>query len=253
MTPWVWTALLVNLFATGYGWMSLRRGYQSHIGAFTLGIISVTLTTLALGERGELRGACPLSDPGEIFLFIAWSLSIFFVLTGGAYRVSLLGLFTSPATALFLGLVLVPGMLTESPVRATELDPWKESHAATSVLAFGALGLGALAGVMFLILDSRLKQQKAGWVSMKMPPVSTLVTSISRLLLLGVIVLTLGIIAGFLTSLESGLVHLIAAGGVWVAYLVLLGWYKWIGITPRVFARLTIALFALSCITFAVI
>lgn len=250
---WTITALLVSLFATIYGWSRLKRGLPTKTTSFVLGIAICASISMALGARGEVRGACPLMDAGEIFLFIAWSLSLFYVLTGGTYRVSLLGLFTAPTITLFLGLVLIPGMLTENPEKAGLLDPWKESHAATSILAFGGLGLGALAALMFLILDNKLKQGRPGWLSMKMPPVNTLISSVSRLLGLGVVILTIGIICGVITSLESGLLHLIAAGGVWIAYCVLLIWYKWKGMPPKRFARWTLGLFLLSCITFTFI
>ncbi len=244
---------MVSLTSAVLGWVRLKSGQASKTVSFVLGIVSCVSITMALGVRGELRGACPLMDAGEVFLFIAWSLSLVYVLTGGTYRVSLLGLFSAPMVALFLGLVLVPGMLSENPVRAEHLDPWKESHAATSVLSFGALGLGALAAFMFLVLDTRLKAQKAGWVSMKMPPVNTLVQSVDRLLLLGVVVLSLGIAAGFVTTIESGLSHLITAGGVWIAYVALLVWYKWQGMPPKLFARITVGLFLLSCLLFFII
>ncbi len=250
MTLWIIIALLVSLGSTYYGWASLRRGMPNKVVTFALGIVTCLAITMALAARGEVRGACPLMDVGELFLFIAWSLSLFFVLTGGTYRVSLLGLFTSPTIALFLGIVLVPGLLTENPPKAQVLDPWKESHAATSILAFGGLGLGALASLMFLILDKRLKLGAPDWISMKLPPVNTLISSVSRLLTGGVVILTIGIIAGIISSLESGLVHLVAAGAVWVAYCVLLIWYKWKGMPPRSFALWTMGLFIISCVIF---
>jgi len=253
MIPWTVIALILSVFATAYGWVRVKQGQPVKTLSFVLGILVCISITVALSERGEVRGACPLMDAGEVFLFISWSLSLFYVLTGGTYRVSLLGLFTSPAIALFLGLVLIPGMLTINPEKVGELDPWKESHAATSVLAFGGLGLGALAALMFLILDKTLKQQRPDWVSMRMPPVNTLISSVSRLLALGVLILTIGIICGFVTSLESGLLHLIAAGGVWIAYCVLLFWYKWKGMPPKRFAFWTLGLFLVSCVTFTFI
>lgn len=249
-------ALTIAVLSTVIEWCMLRKGCSKRAISLlsgTLGVVVFILITLALRARGEVRGACPLFDAGEVFLFISWSLSLFYIFTGGTYRLSLLGLFTSPAVGVFLGLVLIPGMLTENPERAGSLDPWKESHAATSVLSYGALGLGALASVMFLILDRTLKGRSGGAFMMKMPPVSSLISSVVRLVILGVVILTLGIIAGFMTAKESGLVHLLIAGGVWLAYLVLMGWYHWKGMPPRKFAWATVILFLISCGIFFII
>lgn len=249
-------ALMTTVISTVVGWVMLKKEVSQKRVALVLGgigVLTFILITSALSERGELRGACPLSDAGEVFLFIAWSLSLFFVFTGGAYRISLLGLFSTPAIGVFLILVLIPGMLTENPQRAEELDPWKESHAATSVLSYGALGLSALASVMFLILDKTLKRQSSGSFMMKMPPVSSLLSAVERLLILGVVILTLGIIAGFMSARDSGLVHLLIAGGVWIAYLILISWYKWKGMPPRRFAWFTVVLFLISCGIFFII
>lgn len=246
-------ALILALISSVVGWTLVKQGKQSKLFSLIMGILILVLTTLALGARGELRGACPLMDSGEVFLFIAWSLSIFYVFTGGGYRLSLLGLFNMPLVSLLLGLVLIPGMLTENPVREEVLDPWKESHAATSVLSYGALGLAALSGLMFLILDKRLKVQSFDSLGDKLPPVRSLITSLYRLLIVGVVVLTLGIIAGVVSSLETGAAHLITAGGVWVAYLLLIVWYSWKGMPPRQLAYWSIGLFIASCGIFFII
>lgn len=246
-------ALISSVLSMMINLSMLGRGRSARWISLLLGGMVFALISVALGERGELRGACPLFDMGEVFLFIAWSLSLFYVLTGGIYRISLLGLFTAPLVSLFLGMVLLPGMLTEVEAATGELDPWKESHAATSVLSYGALGLAALASMMFLILDKRLKAQLSGGLSSKMPPVSTLVDSVKRLLVLGVVILTLGIVAGFVSHQESGLVHLLVAGAVWVAYVALLVWYYWRGLPPRILARAVILLFVLSCGIFIII
>jgi len=130
---------------------------------------------------------------------------------------------------------------------------WTSIALTTSVLSFGGLGLGALSSLMFLILDRGLKKQNTGGFSKKLPPVNTLINSVSRLLWLGVIILTIGIICGIISSRESGLAHLIAAGGVWIAYCILLIWYQWKGIPPNRFAQWTLGLFVISCVTFTFI
>jgi len=245
--------LLLIMLSSVVGWLRLRRGYIDKWVGLTVGGVSCALLTLWLVERGGMRGACPLVDPGEMLVYLGWALTLFYIVIGGVYRSSLIGLFTAPVVAMSLVGALLPGMLSEAPERVSVVDPWKEGHAAMSVLSYGALGMAALASVMFLILDKRLKQQQAGWLSRKMPPVSRLVTSIYRLVLLGVVMLTVGIGAGVMTHGDSGLDHTIVAVIVWGAYVSLLACYHQRGLTPRTLSRWTLGLFMASCVVFSVI
>ena len=62
-----------------------------------------------------------------------------------------------------------------------------------SVLAYGALALAAVAGVMFLVLDRQLKEHHLkGGLFKYMPPVRELLVSLERLLWLGMVLLTVG-------------------------------------------------------------
>jgi len=244
-------ATLLALIGAVWGIISVHRGTRSSwtvvwmVATFfcQLGFLSI---------RGDLRGACPLTDPGEIRAFLAWSLTLFYLLTGPAYRISLLGVFTAPLVVLFQILALVPGALTENPARVAATNPWGETHSATSVLAYGALALAAVAGVMFLVLDRQLKEHhlKSG-LFRNLPPVRELLTSSERLLWIGTLLLTIGTVAGFMMPRTGFSNHLIAALVVWIAYLVLIGIKRIRGMTGRRFALSTVALFILSLMVFA--
>jgi ABC-type uncharacterized transport system permease subunit len=122
-----------------------------------------------------------------------------------------------------------------------------------SVLAYGALALAAVAGVMFLVLDKQLKEHhlKSG-LFRNLPPVRELLVSLERLLWLGMLLLTVGVVAGVLMPLgKDAMAHLIAAVGVWLGYVVLMVTKRVRGITGRRFALGAVALFVLSLGVFA--
>ncbi len=206
-----------------------------------------------LSARGEMRAACPLMDRGEILAFLAWSLTLFYLLVGSAYRISLLGVFTAPVVFFFQAIALIPGVFELTPLRQGGGNPWYETHSAMSVLSYGALALAAIAGVMFLVLDRQLKEQQLkGGLFKNLPPVRELLISLERLLWLGVGLLTLGIIAGFLMpQTTSAWAHLIAALAVWISYIVLLGVKKVRGLTGRRLSLSSVVLFLLSLFVFA--
>jgi ABC-type uncharacterized transport system permease subunit len=106
---------------------------------------------------------------------------------------------------------------------------------------------------MFLVLDRQLKEHHlTSGLFRNLPPVRELLTSLERLLWLGGVLLTIGIVAGFLmprTEVAWG--HLLAAVTVWVSYLVLIGVKMVRGLTGRRLSLSAVALFILSLVVFA--
>jgi ABC-type uncharacterized transport system permease subunit len=234
------------------GLLVLRHGNKSHWTMWwMIAVMGCQIGYLIL--RGEMRGACPLRSIGEISVYLAWSLTLFYLLIGPVYRISLLGVFTAPVVVLFQGFALLPGRLLENPVRVLNTNPWGETHSAISVLAYGALALAAVAGVMFLVLDHQLKEhQLKGGLFRNLPPVRELLISLERLLWLGMGLLTIGLVAGLMMPHgKDAMAHLIAAVAVWAGYLTLMAVKRIRGITGRRFALGAVALFVLSLGVFA--
>jgi ABC-type uncharacterized transport system permease subunit len=235
------------------GLLVLRHGRKSPWTVWWM--IAVMLCQLGyLSVRGEMRGACPLRSIAEISVFLAWSLTLFYLLVGPAFRISLLGVFTAPAVAIFQGFALLPGKLDPNPARVLNTTFWGETHSATSVLAYGALALAAVAGVMFLVLDRLLKEHHLkGGLFKSLPPVRELLVSLERLLWLGMALLSMGLLAGILMPHESpgAWKHVFIASGVWGSYLALIVVKRVRGLTGRRFALGAVVMFFLSLVVFA--
>jgi len=248
-----WLVIATLLASAGgvFGWHAIRKGSSSRAAFFwMLGAFVAQL--MALEWRGSLRGQCPLNDVGEICLFLAWSMTLFYLVTGTTYRLSLLGTFTVPLVVVLQVTALVPGAFVESPVRVETVDAWREFHAAFSVLSYGALALSAVAGFMFLVLNHRLKSHHfKGGLVYGMPSVHRLVTAMGRITMVGWIVLTVGVISGM--KMEGGAMnaHLLVATVTWVLYAVLLGIYFVRGLPGRQLAWAVLVLFIVSLLVFA--
>jgi ABC-type uncharacterized transport system permease subunit len=265
MDRWLLIAstLLAVIGSVG-GMVAVHHGKRSRWTAVLMaGVLVCQIAVLAL--RGGQRGVCPLADRGEILVFLAWSLTLFYLLVGPAYRISLLGVFTAPVVVVLQLIALVPGVLDACPQPSTGGNPWHEMHSATSVLAYGAFALASVAGVMFLVLDRQLKEHHLqSGLFRHLPPVRGLLVSLERLLWLGCGLLTLGILAGFLMphgkespGLAPGgghsrvIGHLLAALAVWAGYFGLLIVKTVRGLTGRQLALLAVAWFVLSLGVFA--
>ncbi|MGE9266832.1 MAG: cytochrome c biogenesis protein CcsA [Verrucomicrobiales bacterium] len=247
-TGWLILASALAVAGSLVGWRGLKSG-QGHAFWWMAAVFVCQL--FFLQWRGELRGRCPLQDIGEIAAFLAWSLTFFYLVTGPGYRVSLLGMFTAPLVVLFQIVALWPGAMSQEVVKATEINPWAEAHAAFSVLSYGALALSAVAGVMFLVLNRRLKAHEfKGGLTKGMPSVHRLVGVMGRLAVIGWGILTVGVVTGFMMEGGAWSRHLVLALVVWLAYALLLGVFYFRGMPPRWMAWLLVALFAVSLFVF---
>ncbi len=236
-----------------WGGLSVHRGLRTW---WTLILIAAAFLVqiLFLNLRGEMRGACPLRDIGEILVFLAWSLTFFYLVVGRSYRLSLVGLFTAPVVVVFQLLALYSGVMDVDPVRCIGVDPWREAHSAVSVLAYGAFALAAVTAVMFLVLDRQLKDHhlKSG-LFRNLPPVRELLAAVLRLLWIGYLLLSAGIVAGWLMPHRGGWSHLLTAVAVWLVYGMLLLVKQWRGMTGRRLAVAAVGLFVLSLGVFALL
>jgi len=216
-------------------------------------LLSFGFQLMWLGMRGELRASCPLLDSGEILVFLAWSISLFYLIVGSAYRVTLLGMFSAPLVTVMLLIAMIPGMLDANPVKQTNVDYWGEMHSAISVLSYGALALGAVSAVMFLVLDRLLKtrEMKSGLFK-KMPTLHTIVGSVVRLTVIGVSFLSVGLACGFMMRTHAG-PHFWIAIVIWSAYVLLLGVWFVRGMTPKKMSLSVVVLLIASLAVFIVL
>ena len=247
------SATLTALIGAIWGMVSVHRGHRSPWTLIWM-LATLALQFGFLAIRSKAHAACPLADTGEILTFLAWSLTFFYLLIGPAYRISLLGVFTAPLVVVFQSVALLPGILTRNPRVIPGGNPWHETHAATSVLSYGALALAAVAAVMFLTLNHQLKEHhlKSG-LFRNLPPVRELLVSLTRLLWLGSALLTIGIIAGTLMPKDGAghVGHLLAAYASWAAYATLLAVKTIRGLTGRRLSLATVIIFLLSLGVFA--
>src|SRR4030095_820396 len=114
------------------------------------------LQTIFLSVRGHELGRCPITNLFEVFIFLAWSVALIYMLVGPAYRLSLMGAFTAPLVFLLQGFALIAPIDVRHAVK-TPANSWLEFHASISIVAYGAFGLACIAGVMYLVQESQLK------------------------------------------------------------------------------------------------
>lgn len=170
--------------------------------------------------RGQEHRRCPLTNQFEIFIFIGWSIMLLYFLVGTAYRLSLLGVFTAPLLAVLQALALLSPLDSAPAAPRSQINPWLEFHAAVALIAYAAFALACITGVMFLIQDHLIKRRRINALFHQLPPIHDLAKAITRMVLLGVVLLTVALAASFQIGIPITNTKMLFAWGVWALYVV---------------------------------
>jgi len=202
--------------------LSLRaRTFQPSRFSFIAIGLGFIFQTAFLYVRGHALGRCPLTNLFEVFIFLAWSIALIYMLVGPAYRLSLMGAFTAPLVLLLQGFALISPIDTRHLV-SVPANSWLEFHASMSLVAYGVFALACIAGVMYLLQERQLKTHQLHSIFYHLPPLTNLFAAITRLLWWGFALYTVGIVSGFFTGHPLPRVQVMAAIALWLLYAAIL-------------------------------
>jgi ABC-type uncharacterized transport system permease subunit len=204
-----------------------------------------------LALRGQQIRQCPLTNVPEMLIFVSWGLLGIYFVVGASFRWSLLGLFTYPMVLSLLVVSLIQPDPVLPPTSGHEF--WNEMHKAVSVLSYGAFALACVAGVMFLVQERQLKQRSFRGMLRGLPPLMNLGKVIRRLIVLGLLLLTFGIISAFLMPRATVAHALMPVYVVWGGYAAILLYARLRGISARREAWAAVLAFLLPLITLWII
>ena len=212
------------------------RPMRFNFFAIGLGFI---FQTAFLSVRGHALGRCPLTNLPEVFIFLAWSVALIYLLVGPVYRLSLMGAFTAPLVVLLQGFALTTPL--NEPVQVKlPANPWLEFHASMSLVAYGAFALACIAGIMYLVQERQLKTHQLHSIFYHLPPLTDLSIAITRLLWFGFGLYTLGLLSGFFVGQPLPWLQVICAIGVWLLYAAILQGHHLRRLAPKRVAALCI-------------
>jgi|SoiMethySBSTD1v2_1073268.scaffolds.fasta_scaffold228466_3 ABC-type transport system involved in cytochrome c biogenesis permease subunit len=248
------TLLVLSTFCFLFGFASTMHALGARVYRHSrLNLVAMlcgfVLQTAFLYVRGQALGRCPLTNLFEVLIFLSWSMVLFYLLIGPTYRLSLLGFFTSPLVFILQVFALltpwdVPGSIRVQP------NAWLELHAAVSIVAYGAFALAGVAGVMYLAQERQLKTHHLKSIFFHLPPICDLATANRRLVFAGLLLLSVGLVAGFaMGNLDRHAGKIAWSSGVWLLYAFLAGAEAWRRISPRRAAWFSVGAFAVVLAT----
>ncbi len=258
---WIWVATVVfaSTFVLGsYSALKLRRktGRPYILALVTFGWV---LQTIGLYARGLQYGGCPLSNQFELVQFMVWSAIAIYIFVGPAFRVSLLGVFTSGFACIFSILSILFGDW-DTPSREPIFgdSPWIETHAALALFSYGVFGVLTLTSAMYLLQSRSLKTKNVvGGLFPFLPSIVELVSINRRLLVMGFVILTVSLGIGykyFIQDLDSVLtIKLASTIAVWFAYAVTLTLRLKFSLSSKKFAWACIGIFIAALLSLAAV
>lgn len=248
-------AVFVYGLSTVYSVFLWRKGFRKDDRInYALLLLAGGLHTMALIGRGFSLQRCPVNNLYEAVAFVGWTITTTYLVVGAWPRLRFLGAFAAPV--LFcLGVFALFPALDQTGTGRELLKGWESLHAALILLSYGAFGLGFVAGTMYLTQAHDLKFDKLRAVLSLLPSIDRLEKVISRFVLAGLILLTVGLLLGVTTLRqrpEAPVIDMkvVWSAGVWLMYAALLVTHRWFAQGGRRFAWGAIASFAFVILTF---
>lgn len=251
-----------NFFALaviGYGLSAIysvflwRRGFRKD-DRINYGILALSFVshTTAMAMRGFSLSRCPVNNLFEAMMFIMWTIVASYLVLGLFRRFRFLGAFAAPIL-LAMGVFALMPALDAPEARSTRLA---SIHATFILLAYGAFGVGSIAAIMYLRVERDLKERKARAILSILPPIQRLELISTRLLVAGLVLLTIGLAMAPALMKQRFDVYfqpdakIIWSLLVWAAYAGLLVMRWWFSQGGRKFAWGAVGSFSFVLLTF---
>ncbi len=207
----------------------------------------VALHTLAMFKRGLTLQSCPVNNLYEATTFLLWALGLACLVYSLLPRLKFLAAFTAPVLFTVGVFALMPSLDPPHGPKPEFSGALRSLHAATSLLAYGAFGLAAVAAGMFLMQQHDLKVHKLRALLSLLPSIQRLGIITFRLAIAGFILFTIGLVAGALLPRPEGDSYISDPKVIWSVLL----WLAYLeSIVSRRFAAVIIVLFVFLLLTF---
>ncbi len=150
--------------------------------------------------------------------------------------------------------VLVSTYAPDTSSSVTEMSGGMLMHISTSILAYAVLTLAAIQSALVALQDHQLKHRHTRGIVQILPPLQLMERMLFELLLVGVLLLTVSILSGFVFVEDIFAQHLVHKTVLtivaWVLFSVLLWGHYQLGWRSQTAVRLTLAGFALLMLAF---
>jgi ABC-type uncharacterized transport system permease subunit len=249
-------AVLLYGSATVYSVFLWRKGFRRDdwVNYFLLAA-GVAVHTLAMTKRGLSLQSCPVNNLYEATTFLLWALGLASLAYALMPRFKFICAFAAPVLFTVGVFALMPSLDPPHGPKPEFSGALRSLHAATILQAYGAFGLGAVAAVMFLVQQRDLKVHKLRALLSFLPSIQRLELITTRLAAVGFLLLTVGLVAGWLLPRPEGTGYfsdpkVYWSALLWLVYLEALVAHKFFARSARRFALGIVIAFVFLLLTF---
>lgn len=245
-------AILFYLISSVYQAKHLKaRAHDQRAQCWVLGLGLIAVLAHAISAGGVLhQGDGYHFGIVQISTLICASISLLVLLSGlrKPLGILVLGFFPLAILSIILSLTL------QSTYPARELEPGLVSHILLSILAYSMLAIAALQACFLAFQNYQLKNRHAASVIRRFPPLQDMESFLFELVWVGQILLSAGVIAGFLfidDMWADGLLHKTFFSMLaWVVFAILLWGRHKLGWRGSTAIRFTLTGFVLLIVGF---
>jgi ABC-type uncharacterized transport system permease subunit len=228
------------------------------LGMTALGLFAHAVYICLEIRSGLETGAVPLADWHAWCVLAALVLAVIYLVLAIRRPQNNIGLFLLP---LVLGLVVTAALVnnTSSFSQQEALSVWGIIHGISLLAGTVTMALGCATGVMYLAQSYRLKKKLAPRRGLKLPSLEWLQRNNSRCLLIAIILLGIGLVAGVVMNairelpLEGGVVISSAILLCWLVTVLLFEYFYKPARQGRKIAYLTVASFVFLALVLGIV
>lgn len=190
-------AVIFYGLSTVYSIFLWQKGFRrdTRVNFFLL-LAGFGLNLSAMMRRGFTVSHCPVNNLFEAMMFSTWTIVGVYLAVGMWPRLRFLGAFASPVVLAMGVFALMPALDPPHGPQPEFLNPMVSVHAALILLAYGSFGLGSVSAIMYLCQEHDLRLRRARAILSLLPPIQRLEMATSRLLVAGLVLLSVGLVLG---------------------------------------------------------
>jgi ABC-type transport system involved in cytochrome c biogenesis permease subunit len=164
--------------------------FRTALGAFCLGGL---FHLVSMVELGLMQHQFPVTDIYQRLSLCAFLITVSFLFAYWKYKTASLSVFIFP---LVFVLALIAALGNNDAVLTSETlkSSWLTAHIVFILLGYAAVLFTAIAAVLYLVQEQRLKKKNFGGAGFRLPPLGTLDDLVSSSLSLGFVFITIGVI-----------------------------------------------------------
>jgi cytochrome c-type biogenesis protein CcsB len=229
------TALVVYAAATaGFVWHLLAKKPGTASRALLVLVAGMALHALGKAVRFADLGVVPVTNAFEAASLFALFVGAVFVYVARRYQVPVLGAFAAPFVFVALAASVAFVGAGDETVPQALRSAWFPVHLGFAIAGDALFSLAGIASVAYLVQERLLRKKKLGAAFFNLPPLHVLDEICHRMIAVGFLFMTLGIVAGmFFAKQEWGTYFPTDPKLIWS----LMTWFLFAGILH---ARLTI-------------